>query len=142
MPPTFAFPETVAEARRLIPELAAQVVVEDQIGEVRVIGGGARSPLWRGLQAAIFGRPVAPMRVEEGPAYGAALLAAVGAGLYSDVAAAVLAAVRTGDPIDPDPAAIRLYDDLYGLYRPLYGALKETFAGLAGFEQAGVGREA
>ena len=110
-------------------------------GEVRVIGGGARSPLWRRLQAAIFGRPVATMRVEEGPAYGAALLAAVGAGLYPDVAAAVDAAVRTGDPIDPDPAAIRLYDDLYGLYRPLYGALKETFAGLAGFESSVVSRQ-
>ena len=81
------------------------------------------------------------MRVEEGPAYGAALLAAVGTGLYPDVAGAVDAAVRTGDPTDPDPAAVRLYDDLYGLYRPLYGALRETFAGLAGFEQSVASRQ-
>ncbi len=104
------------------------------IGEVRAIGGGARSPLWRQMQADILGTPIMTMRAEEGPAFGAALLAGVGAGLYPDVEAAVKAAVATSDTIAPQPEAQRLYDDLYPLYRQLYGMLKPTFDALARVE--------
>ncbi len=97
------------------------------VSEVRVIGGGARSRLWRQIQADIFGRPIHTMRVEEGPAFGAALLAGVGAGLYSDVQAAVAAAVVPGDQIEPQREAQATYDTLYNTYRQLYGVLKHTF---------------
>lgn len=62
------------------------------------------SSLWRQMQADILEQPVTAMRAEEGPAFGAALLAGVGTGVYRDVAHAVDAAVRTGDTIEPNPA--------------------------------------
>ncbi len=100
-------------------------------GEVRAIGGGARSPLWRQMQADIFGSPIVTMRAEEGPAFGAALLAGVGAGLYPDVQAAVEAAVATGDVVEAQTENVKAYDDLYAVYRQLYGTLKPTFDRLA-----------
>lgn len=100
------------------------------IREVRVIGGGARSLLWRQMQADIFGQPVTTMHAEEGPAFGAALLAGVGAGVYGDVQAAVDAAVHTGDMIEPQAAAVQTYDALYPVYHELYGALKPAFHAL------------
>ncbi len=101
------------------------------VSEIRAIGGGARSTLWRQMQADILGSPITTMRVEEGPAFGAALLAGVGAGVYPDAASAVSAAVRTGDAVEPQPEAQRAYDELYALYRELYGALSPTFHALA-----------
>jgi xylulokinase len=101
------------------------------IGEVRAIGGGARSSVWRQMQADILGTPITTMRAEEGPAFGAALLAGVGAGLYPDVQSAVAAAVATGEVVNPQPEAQKVYDELYGLYRQLYGTLKPTFNALA-----------
>src|SRR5690606_33793312 len=60
-----------------------------QIEQIRVTGGGARSPLWRQMQADIYGAEVATLGAEEGPAYGAALLAGVAAGVFRDVYEAV-----------------------------------------------------
>jgi xylulokinase len=101
------------------------------VGEVRVTGGGARSPLWRQMQADVFGTPITRMRAEEGPAYGAALLAGVGAGIYADTAAAVDSTVATAGTVEPDPAAVRAYDAGYAIYRTLYGVLKPTFDALS-----------
>jgi xylulokinase len=101
------------------------------VGEVRVTGGGARSPLWRQIQADAFGTPITRMRVEEGPALGAALLAGVGAGVYPDVAAAVDATVATAGSVDPDPAGVAAYNKGYAVYRTLYPALKPAFNTLA-----------
>ncbi|HEX6293131.1 MAG TPA: xylulokinase [Herpetosiphonaceae bacterium] len=101
------------------------------LGEVRAIGGGARSTVWRQMQADMLGTPIVTMRAEEGPAFGAALLAGVGAGLYPDVLSAVEAAVATGEIIRPQPEVLHTYDELYALYRQLYGALKPTFSALA-----------
>jgi xylulokinase len=90
--------------------------------EVRAIGGGARSPLWLRLQADIFETPVHRPTVEEGPAYGAALLGGVAAGLFRDVNEAS-AAVRMDSPsILPDPERADRYRELYRLYRSLYPA--------------------
>jgi xylulokinase len=100
------------------------------IDEVRVTGGGARSALWRQMQADILDQPVTTMRAEEGPAFGAALLAGVGAGVYPDVQGAVDAAVHTGDTFDPQPQAAQQYDSMYEVYRGLYGALKPAFHAL------------
>ncbi len=101
------------------------------VGEVRVTGGGARSPLWRQMQADVFGTPITRMRAEEGPAFGAALLAGVGSGIYPDVAAAVDAAVATTGTVDPNAQTMPAYDQNYAIYRTLYGALKPTFDALA-----------
>jgi len=100
------------------------------IREVRLIGGGARSPLWRQIVANVFGLPILGLEAEEGAAYGAALLAGVGAGLWRDVPEACRAAVRTAGRVEPQAQASRLYDDLYGRYRDLYPKLKNSFAAL------------
>jgi xylulokinase len=100
------------------------------IREVRLIGGGARSPLWRQIVADVFGLPILGLEAEEGPAYGATLLAGVGAGVWRDVPEACRAAVRTATRVEPQPQTARLYDDLYGRYRDLYPKLKGSFAAL------------
>jgi xylulokinase len=100
------------------------------VEEVRLIGGGARSPLWRQIVAGVFGLPILGLEAEEGAAYGAALLAGVGAGLWRDVPEACRAAVRTAGGVDPQPRAVPLYDELYHRYRELYPRLKDSFAAL------------
>ena len=95
--------------------------------EFRVMGGGSKSALWRGILADVFGHPVYTMKVDEGSSYGAALLGLVAAGAYADVSNAVKAAVKTGEASAPNPDSSRVYDELYPLYRSLYPALKEAF---------------
>lgn len=102
------------------------------LGEVRATGGGGRSPLWRQMQADIYGAEVATLVAEEGPAYGAALLAGVGAGVFDGVQAAVERAVVVGTVTPPDPAAQERYEPIYAVYRSLYGSLRESMHQLAG----------
>jgi xylulokinase len=101
------------------------------IEQVRASGGGARSPLWRQIQADIFGTELVLINVTEGAAFGAALLAGVGAGVYRDAREAVDAAVRVVSSTAPNPDAAQAYEELYPLYRGLYPALKPAFDALA-----------
>jgi len=96
--------------------------------EIRLSGGGARSALWRQMQADVYGAACRPLTAEEGPAYGAALLAAVGAGRFADVPEACDATVRLGPTHRPDAAAGATYRRLHEQYRRLYPALREEFA--------------
>lgn len=96
------------------------------IDEVRVSGGGARSSLWRQILADVFRADLVQVNVTEGAAYGAALLAGVGAGLYTDVDAACAQTVQVVDRIGPTDSAAR-YADYYPIYRALYPALAEQF---------------
>jgi xylulokinase len=121
--------EGVAYSLRDCVELFRETDVP--LTDVRVSGGGARSALWRQIQADVFGLPVATLAISEGPAYGAALLAAVGAGIYPSVAAACDQTLREGSRIMPDPARRQTYERYYQVYRALYPALKEQFAVLA-----------
>ena len=87
-------------------------------------GGGSRSALLRRLQSEIFGLPVTTVNREEGPAYGAALLAAVGAGAFPDLRAAVEATL-TRAPLDvPDPKAHLEYAQPYARFRNSYAAAR------------------
>jgi xylulokinase len=107
-----------------------------RVDEVRAVGGGGRHPLWRALQADIFNTPIARTTAEEGPAYGAALLAGVAAGLFSDVADAC-SRVRPRDELTlPDPARAALYDELYAIYRTLYEANRDAMHRLAATSDA------
>ncbi|HEU5316233.1 MAG TPA: FGGY-family carbohydrate kinase, partial [Chloroflexota bacterium] len=101
------------------------------VDAVRASGGGARNPFWRQLMADVFGLPVATLAVAEGPAYGAALLAAVGAGLYPDVPAACDATLHERERLAPDAGRHATYDAHYAVYRALYPALRDQFAALA-----------
>jgi xylulokinase len=92
------------------------------IGSVRLGGGGARSPLWRQIQADVYGRPVDVPAVQEGAAYGAALLAGVAAGVWRSVEAASEAAIRIAGRLDPDPAATAVLNGRYRQYRAMYDA--------------------
>jgi xylulokinase len=96
------------------------------LGEVRVTGGGGRSALWRQMQADIYGTEVATLAVEQGPAYGAALLAGVGTGVFADVGAAVDRCVLVDDVTKPDGAAHEHYAEVYTVYRDLYGKLRPS----------------
>lgn len=79
-------------------------------------GGGFRSPVWTQIKADIIGRPLRPLAVNEPGLLGAAALAAMGAGLVPDLAAAHAALVRHLPPVLPDPGRRALYDDIFGLY--------------------------
>src|SRR5262249_16885580 len=77
-----------------------------QVKEIRLGGGGARSRLWRQIQADVYGQAVSTVAAEEGAAYGAALLAGVAAGTWSSVDAACDAVVRVAERIEPDPESV------------------------------------
>ena len=100
--------------------------------QIRLSGGGARSALWRQMQADIYGNTCATVRTEEGPAYGVAILAAVGTGRYKSVRQACDAIIKVTRTIKPDAAAKRAYAKYYRQYRRLYPALKGEFPRMAG----------
>jgi xylulokinase len=97
------------------------------IEQVRVSGGGARSPLWRQILADIFDAELVTVNTTEGAAYGAALLAGVGAGHWPDVDAACAAAIQVTGRVSPVAEQARAYEPFYDQYRALYPALKPTF---------------
>jgi len=99
------------------------------VSSVRLGGGGARSPLWRQIQADIYGRAVEIVEAEEGAAYGAAILAGVGAKLWPTVDAACAAIVRVSDRVPPVAANIPIMNASYARYRRIYPAMKTIFAG-------------
>ena len=92
--------------------------------ELLLTGGGARSPFVRRLQAEVFGLPVTTVDREEGPAYGAALLAAVGMGAFADLADAARATLTRSAREVPDPGAHREYEEPYRRYRASYRAAR------------------
>ncbi|HEU4847496.1 MAG TPA: xylulokinase [Rubrobacteraceae bacterium] len=101
------------------------------VRQIRATGGGARSALWRELQADVYGVPIQRTTADEGPAYGAALLAGVAAGVYSDVEAACSTVRLRGEVTEPDPERTRIYDQLYEVYRSIYPATREAMHRLA-----------
>jgi xylulokinase len=99
--------------------------------DVHAVGGGARSALWRQLQADVYGRPVKRTLVDEGPAYGAALLGGVAAGVYADAAEAMQHVSLHEDVTEPDSGRTRMYDELHAIYASLYPALRDRMHALA-----------
>ena len=87
--------------------------------QIRLSGGGARGAFWRRLQADIYGASCVTVRTEEGPAYGTAILAAVGTGAYESVPQACDAIVKVTRTIRPRAKAKRAYAALYAQYRRL-----------------------
>lgn len=101
------------------------------LGKVRVSGGGARSPLWRAILASVLATPLEAVAANEGAAYGAALLAGVGMGVWPDVAAACASTIQPGEITPPNGDWQTTYERLYPVYQSLYPALKPTFAALS-----------
>jgi xylulokinase len=102
----------------------------DKISQVRVTGGGARSPLWRQILADVLQAEMVTVNTTEGAAYGAALLAATGAGTFSCVETACDATIQITGVTRPGRDQ-EIYDRYYPMYRDLYPALKPTFNMLA-----------
>lgn len=97
------------------------------VKQIRTSGGGAKSPFWRQMQADVFGKPVTAMIADEGPAYGVALLAAVGAGQFKDINEACRATVKTSEQSKPNTKNLKFYDDAFPVFQQFYGALKDHF---------------
>ncbi len=104
------------------------------IDQVRVSGGGARSDVWRQILADVLGVELVTVNTTEGAAYGAALLAAVGAGRWPDVDAACESAIHITGSTPVSPSAAERYEASYHVYRGLYPSLLETFSALAAIE--------
>ncbi len=98
-----------------------------EIRQVRVSGGGARSPLWRQILADVFNAELITVNTTEGAAFGAALLAGVGVGIWSGVDSACQATVRPTGVTTPQPQQAGLYQKGYAVYRELYPALQSIF---------------
>ncbi len=99
--------------------------------EIRAIGGGASSPLWLRLQSDIFARPIHRLIIEEGAAYGAALLGHVAAGTFATVAEAAAVVQVMQDTTEPHADAVQHYDSLYDVYRDVYPQTRDDMHRLA-----------
>ena len=118
------------------------------VDRVRLGGGGSRSALWRQIQADVYGHAVDTVTADEGAAYGAAILAAVGVRLWPTVDAACDALVRGAAETRPQPEVVALMNERYNAYRRIYPALRriqdaqspspDASASLDGASQSGV----
>lgn len=94
---------------------------------LRGIGGGLKSPLWKEIIASVTGLAVQSLNIDEGPAFGAAILAGVGAGIFENVPEASDAVVKVTDTVEPNKEWQKVYEELYQIYRELYPALRSSF---------------
>ncbi len=106
------------------------LIREAGLGELRQVrgsGGGMKGALWRQILASVLDAELVTVNTTEGAAYGAALLAGVGAGAWADVPSACAATVKVTGSTRPEPAQVKTYQAGYRIYRALYPALKESF---------------
>lgn len=122
---TLAMMEGVAFAMRDSYEIAKSLGIN--IERTNMCGGGAKSPLWRKILANVLNLKVDILEVEEGPALGGAMLAAVGCGLYSSVEEIAQKVVKIKETVDPDPEIVELYNQRYEVFKKLYPSLKGFF---------------
>ncbi|MEQ8785418.1 MAG: xylulokinase [Pirellulaceae bacterium] len=101
------------------------------VGEVRVSGGGSKSGLWRQMQADVFGQAACTLNAEQGPAYGVALLAAVGAGAFKNVEEACAVTIQVKKKTKVRRKAKDVYDRAFPVYQKLYRSLKDDFKTIA-----------
>lgn len=95
-----------------------------------ICGGGSKSPLWKTILANVLGIPLDIVKTEQGPGYGAAILAMVSCGDYPTVEAACKALVSVKDTVEPDPELTARYEARYQQFRQIYPACKSLFPNL------------
>ena len=122
---TLSIMEGVAFALKDCVEIAQNGALT--ISSTKICGGGAKSKVWKTIIANVFGVPVYTLAVEEGPAYGAAILAMVGSNEYPSIEDAVNSVVSIKEKITPNKELIDLYKDKYLKFKKLYPALKDVF---------------
>ncbi len=98
-----------------------------KIDRVRILGGGAKSPLWCKIVANILDVKVDKINSEEGPAFGAAILAAVGCGQYASVEEASNKLIQIVSTIEQDKETVEKYNKKYEVFKSLYPALKDVY---------------
>ncbi len=106
------------------------------VNQIRVSGGGSQSALWRSIQADAFGQNVCSINCDEGPAYGVALLAAVGVGAFASVEEACHATIKVVSETPCTPANATYYDRGFPIFKKLYCSLKDDFGSIAKIEDA------
>ncbi|MGP8248166.1 MAG: xylulokinase [Bryobacteraceae bacterium] len=121
--------EGVSYSQRDCLDIIEELGVE--VNSVRISGGGARSPFWRGVLAGILAKRVVTLESQEGSAYGAALLALTGTGAYASVEEACAATVRETESLAPEVEDARYYRRAHAVYRALYPALRPLYAEMA-----------
>jgi xylulokinase len=99
-----------------------------ELEQLRATGGGAKSLLWRQILADVLGVELVTTTAQEGPAFGAALLAGVACGIYESISQACDMTVRVVDRTEPRPELEHIYASAYKKYRALYPALKPIFS--------------
>ena len=104
------------------------------VRQIRASGGGSKSPLWRQIQADVFGGKAVTINAEQGPAYGVALLAAVGGGEYKNIQQACQATIHVVDETPPIRSNKKAYQARFIQYQRLYPALRDEFARIAALE--------
>ncbi len=106
------------------------------VKQIRASGGGSKNPFWRQMQADVFGKKITRLEVEQGPAFGVALLAAVGDGAYKSIEAACSATIKVAEETKPDKKATANYNRLFPIYRDLYGQVKGSMSALAEYQSS------
>ena len=101
-----------------------------EIKEIRMIGGGAKSKIWQKISANILEKEINLLNIEEGPCFGAALIAGVGVGVYGNIQEAVNNIIKIKNTISPNINISKKYKDYYDLYKKLYFSLKDDFRDL------------
>lgn len=117
--------EGVAFSLRDSLEIIKQLGVP--VRELRLSGGGAKSALWKQIFADVMDQAACTINAEQGPAYGVALLAAVGAGHFKSIEEACRATIEVVQKTCPKKNAVKSYHRLYPIYQSLYGSLQATF---------------
>lgn len=102
----------------------------EQISQVRASGGGTKGALWRQILADVLESELVSVNTTEGGAFGAALLAGVGVGVWTDVTTACRETIHITGKTTPNPANFQAYQKSYEIYRGLYPLLKNTFTQL------------
>jgi sugar (pentulose or hexulose) kinase len=97
------------------------------VAEIRALGGGARSPVWKQIEADVTGLPVSVTTDHEAASRGAAMLAGIGAGVFAHIDDAVRAMVSFDRTFEPNPASRDAYDEAYAAYRQLFRLGKPLF---------------
>jgi len=118
--------EGVAFAIRDSIEVAKSLGI--RIPRSKICGGGSKSPLWKKIFANVLGIPLDMVKTEQGPGFGAVMLAMVGCGLYPDVQSAADSLVSTSSTVEPDEKLVELYEDRYQKFRKIYPAMKGLFS--------------
>ena len=125
---TQAVLEGVAFAIRDSFEVAKSLGIK--IERTKICGGGAKSPLWKKMIANVLNLKVDVIEIEEGPAYGGALLAAVACGEFTSIEEATSKVVKVMDTIEPEEELVARYEERYNRFKKIYPAVKDLYTEL------------